>query len=141
MEDLAKCNVLVTDKVRRTYKFLCALAKGIPIVTIDWLRDSESAEQFLDWESYILKDPAAEAKFGFRLRKSLDKAKEKKLLDGYTIILTPNVAPPPIEELKGNYLRHIYFYIIYYTLYIYIYIFYIYIYIFVIFLSHYIKQM
>lgn len=111
MEDPAKCDVLVTDKVRRTYKFLCALAKGIPIVTIDWLRDSESAAQFLDWEGYLLKDPAAEAKFGFRLRKSLNKAKGKKLLDGYTIILTPNVAPPPTEELRGNYLRHIYFYI------------------------------
>lgn len=28
---------LVTDKVRRTVKFLCALAKGVPIVTTDWL--------------------------------------------------------------------------------------------------------
>lgn len=100
VEDSAKCTVLVTDKVRRTYKFLCALAKGIPIVAIDWLRDSEIAKRFLDWENYILKDPAAEAKFGFRLRKSLDKAKEKKMLDGYVVVLTPSVAPPPIEELK-----------------------------------------
>jgi len=67
------------------------------------------AERFLDWENYILKDPAAEAKFGFRLRKSLDKAKEKKLLDGYSVVLTPNVAPPPIEELKGK--IKIFFYI------------------------------
>lgn len=102
VEDPAKCTVLVTDKVRRTYKFLCALAKGIPIVAIDWLRDSEATARFLDWENYILKDPAAEAKFGFRLRKSLDKAKEKKLLDGYIVVLTPGIAPPPIEELKGE---------------------------------------
>ncbi|XP_050455965.1 putative uncharacterized protein DDB_G0282133 [Cataglyphis hispanica] len=100
VEDPAKCSILVTDKVRRTYKFLCALAKGIPIVTINWLKDSESATRFLDWENYILKDPVAEAKFGFRLRKSLDKAKEQRLLDGYTVILTSNIAPPPIEELK-----------------------------------------
>ncbi|KAL6428900.1 hypothetical protein ACFW04_008015 [Cataglyphis niger] len=100
VEDPAKCSILVTDKVRRTYKFLCALAKGIPIVTINWLKDSESATRFLDWENYILKDPAAEAKFGFRLRKSLAKAKEQRLLDGYTVILTSNIAPPPIEELK-----------------------------------------
>ncbi|XP_070172312.1 GRIP and coiled-coil domain-containing protein [Polyergus mexicanus] len=100
VEDPAKCSILLTDKVRRTYKFLCALARGIPIVTINWLKDSESATRFLDWEGYILKDPAAEAKFGFRLRKSLDKAKEQKLLDGYTVVLTSNIAPPPIEELK-----------------------------------------
>lgn len=30
-------NCLVTDKVRRTVKFLCAVAKGVPIVTTDWL--------------------------------------------------------------------------------------------------------
>lgn len=102
VEDPAKCTILVTDKVRRTYKFLCALAKGIPIVAIDWLKDSETTSRFLDWENYILKDPAAEAKFGFRLRKSLDKAKEKKLLDGYIVVLTSNVTPPPIEELKGE---------------------------------------
>jgi len=50
----------------------------------------------------VLKDPIAEAKFGFILRKSLDKAKEKRLLNGYTVILTSGVAPPPIEELKGK---------------------------------------
>lgn len=102
VEDPANCNVLVTDKIRRTYKFLCVLAKGIPIVSIDWLRDSETAAQFLEWENYILKDPATEAKFGFRLRKSLNKAKEKRLLDGYTVVLTPKIVLPPIEELKGK---------------------------------------
>ncbi|XP_018405943.1 PREDICTED: extracellular matrix-binding protein ebh [Cyphomyrmex costatus] len=100
VEDPAECTILVTDKVRRTYKFLCALAKGIPIVTIDWLRESETAKRFLNWENYILKDPAAETKFGFRLRKSLNRAKEKKMLDGYIVVLTPNVEPPPIKELK-----------------------------------------
>nr|XP_012235937.1 PREDICTED: LOW QUALITY PROTEIN: dentin sialophosphoprotein [Linepithema humile] len=100
VEEPAKCSVLVTDKVRRTYKFLCTLAQGVPVVSIDWLKDSESAARFLDWEGYILKDPAAEAKFGFRLRKSLEKAKEKRLLDGYTVVLTPGVAPPPVQELK-----------------------------------------
>lgn len=96
------CTVLVTDKVRRTYKFLCALAKGVPIVSVNWLSDSESARQFLEWESYILKDLVAEAKFGFRLRKSLDKAKEKRLLVGYTVVLTPNIGQPPTKELRGK---------------------------------------
>ena len=34
---VADMNCLVTDKVRRTVKFLCAVAKGVPIVTTDWL--------------------------------------------------------------------------------------------------------
>jgi hypothetical protein len=28
---------LVTDRIRRTVKFLCALGKGIPILSLDWL--------------------------------------------------------------------------------------------------------
>uniref|UniRef100_A0A3B5AYR7 Mediator of DNA damage checkpoint 1 n=1 Tax=Stegastes partitus TaxID=144197 RepID=A0A3B5AYR7_9TELE len=34
---VADMNCLVTDKVRRTVKFLCAVAKGVPIVTTEWL--------------------------------------------------------------------------------------------------------
>lgn len=34
---VADMNCLVADKVRRTVKFLCAVAKGIPIVTPQWL--------------------------------------------------------------------------------------------------------
>ncbi|XP_076627805.1 mutator 2 [Colletes latitarsis] len=101
VEDASKCDVLVTDKVRRTVKFLCALAQSVPIVSIDWLIESEKVGHFVELKNYILKDPVAEAKFGFKLRGSLEKAKEHKLLEGYTIILTPNVAPPPLPELKS----------------------------------------
>lgn len=34
---VADMNCLVTDKVRRTVKFLCAVAKGVPVVTTLWL--------------------------------------------------------------------------------------------------------
>lgn len=34
---VADMNCLVTDKLRRTVKFLCAVAKGIPVVTTLWL--------------------------------------------------------------------------------------------------------
>ncbi|XP_076383118.1 mutator 2 isoform X2 [Megalopta genalis] len=100
VEDPTKCTVLVTDKVRRTVKFLCALAQAVPIVSVNWLVESERAGHFAELDNYILKDPAAEAKFGFKLRRSLEKAKKQKLLDGYTVVLTPNVAPP-LPELKS----------------------------------------
>ncbi|XP_050578684.1 uncharacterized protein LOC126916689 isoform X5 [Bombus affinis] len=97
VEDPTKCTVLVTDKVRRTVKFLCALALPVPIVSVDWLINSEKVGHFIELENYILKDLAAEAKFRFKLGKSLEKAKEHKLLKGYTLVLTPNTAPPPLE--------------------------------------------
>nr|XP_012142278.1 PREDICTED: mediator of DNA damage checkpoint protein 1-like isoform X2 [Megachile rotundata] len=99
VENPNNCTVLVTDQVRRTVKFLCALAQSIPIVSVDWLVESDKVGHFVELENYILKDPAAEAKFGFRLRGSLEKAKEHKLLEGYTILLTPKVKPP-VPELK-----------------------------------------
>jgi len=36
-QGVADMNYLVTDKVRRTVKFLCAVAKGVPIVNTLWL--------------------------------------------------------------------------------------------------------
>lgn len=38
---------LVTDKVRRTVKFLCAVARGVPIVTPDWLTKVKDYNSFL----------------------------------------------------------------------------------------------
>ena len=36
-DDVAKCTCLVTDKIRRTVKFLCALSQGSPIVGVEWV--------------------------------------------------------------------------------------------------------
>ncbi|CAK9823303.1 Mediator of DNA damage checkpoint protein 1 [Anthophora retusa] len=101
VEEPTRCSVLVTDKVRRTVKFLCALALSVPIVSVDWLVNSGMVGHFVDLDDYILEDPVAEAKFNFKLRDSLKKAKDHKLLEGYTIVVTPNVAPPPISELRS----------------------------------------
>lgn len=87
------------------------MAQAIPIVSIEWLNESLKAHRFLDWEQYILKDPVAEAKFQFNLKKSLGKAKGHKLLQGYTVVITPNVAPPPTVELKSELQGHFVFYI------------------------------
>ncbi|KAK1133676.1 hypothetical protein K0M31_011469 [Melipona bicolor] len=100
VDNPTKCTVLVTDKVRRTVKFLCALALSVPIVSVDWLITSEKAGHFIELENYILKDSAAETKFRFKLEESLKKAKEHKLLEGYTLVVTPNVTPP-LPELKN----------------------------------------
>lgn len=44
---VADMTCLVTDKVRRTVKFLCALAKGVPIVTTDWLEKVSRGSRLL----------------------------------------------------------------------------------------------
>ncbi|XP_071446811.1 mediator of DNA damage checkpoint protein 1-like [Hetaerina americana] len=95
-----ECTVLVTDRLRRTYKLLCAIARGIPIVTSQWLSESSSSCRFLDPMDFLVSDKVTEKRFDFTLKSSLEKARIKPVLTGYSFIATPSVKPPP-EEVKG----------------------------------------
>ncbi|XP_051009561.1 mediator of DNA damage checkpoint protein 1 [Acomys russatus] len=86
---------LVTDRIRRTVKFLCALGKGIPILSLNWLYQSRKAGCFLPPDKYLVIDPEQEKNFSFSLRDSLSRARERRLLEGYEIHVTPGVQPPP----------------------------------------------
>ncbi|RVE62804.1 hypothetical protein OJAV_G00161550 [Oryzias javanicus] len=92
---VADMNCLVTDKVRRTVKFLCALAKGVPVVTTEWLEKSGKAGTFLSTANFLVKDPEQEAKFSFSLEESLKAAARQPLLEGYKIHVTKSVKPEP----------------------------------------------
>ncbi|KAJ7317292.1 hypothetical protein JRQ81_003454 [Phrynocephalus forsythii] len=95
-ESVFDCTHLVTDRVRRTVKFLCALARGVPIVTPDWLEKSRQNSFFLMPTSFLVRDPEQERNFGFSLTASLQRAqKEGGLFQGYEIHVTPNVKPEP----------------------------------------------
>ncbi|XP_028417080.1 mediator of DNA damage checkpoint protein 1-like isoform X2 [Dendronephthya gigantea] len=97
VEHLEDCTHLVTDKVRRTVKLLCAISRGIPVVDMCWLEASKKRKSFADSESYILKDDDAQQKFSFSMERSLKLARDDSLLDGYKIHVTPNVRPSPPE--------------------------------------------
>ncbi|KAI3361170.1 hypothetical protein L3Q82_013366 [Scortum barcoo] len=90
-------NCLVTDKVRRTVKFLCAVAKGVPIVTTHWLEKSGKAGSFLSPNGFVVKDPEQEKKFSFCLQESLRIASSQPLLHGYAIHVTKSVKPEPAQ--------------------------------------------
>lgn len=92
-------SVLVSDRVYRTYKFLCAIAKGIPIVGQAYLEATEAHRDFVDPWDYILQDHEMERRFKFNLKKSLALAKEAKIFQNYSVIVTPSTKPPP-EELQ-----------------------------------------
>ncbi|XP_045397519.1 mediator of DNA damage checkpoint protein 1 isoform X2 [Lemur catta] len=92
---VAEASHLVTDRIRRTVKFLCALGRGIPILSLDWLHQSHKAGCFLPPDEYVVIDPEQEKNFGFSLRDALSRARERRLLEGYEIHVTPGVQPPP----------------------------------------------
>uniref|UniRef100_A0A2M4BBB4 PAX-interacting protein 1 n=1 Tax=Anopheles marajoara TaxID=58244 RepID=A0A2M4BBB4_9DIPT len=95
--------ILVTDRVARTCKFLCAVARGIPIVGQSYLdalkavtNGSDVVEAVDPWQ-HILLDRESEKRYKFDLRKTLLKAQTTKLLSGYTVFVTSNVHPPATE--------------------------------------------
>ncbi|XP_046283584.1 mediator of DNA damage checkpoint protein 1 isoform X3 [Marmota monax] len=94
---VAEASHLVTDRIRRTVKFLCALGKGIPILSLDWLHQSRKAGCFLPPDQYVVSDPEQEKNFGFSLRDALHRSRERRLLEGYEIHVTPGVQPPPSQ--------------------------------------------
>lgn len=57
---------------------------------------------YVDVDGFILADKDTERKYKFRLKESLAKARDKKLLDGYTVLVTPSVKPGP-KEMKGKF--------------------------------------
>lgn len=88
---------LVTDKVRRTVKFLCAVARGVPIVTPDWLSKCGKAGSFLSPSGFLVKDVEQEKRFNFSLQDALRVASSQPLLQGYEIHVTPSVKPEPAQ--------------------------------------------
>ncbi|XP_036731586.1 mediator of DNA damage checkpoint protein 1 isoform X7 [Manis pentadactyla] len=92
---VAEASHLVTDRIRRTVKFLCALGRGIPILSLDWLHQSRKAGYFLPPDKYVVIDPEQEKNFGFSLQDALSRARKRRLLEGYEIHVTPGVQPPP----------------------------------------------
>ena len=90
-----ECTHLVTDKMRRTVKFLCCLARGCHIVNFKWVDKCRTQQQFVDASAFVVKDRAFEKQHGFTLTLSRDKALSNPggLLAGYKFILSPRVKP------------------------------------------------
>ena len=60
--------VLVTDKLRRTEKLLCALGRGIPIVSKKWVTQSKSRKTILGilkFNIYIIDSNTFYVKYSF----------------------------------------------------------------------------
>ncbi len=93
VESWAECTHLVTDKVRRTIKFLCAIAAGKHIVSMKWIDECKKAKQILPAEDYILEDHQAQDQYGFKLRESLEKARKTSLFSGYRFYITASCRP------------------------------------------------
>lgn len=94
--------MLVSNKVYRTYKFLSAIALGMPIISEEWLSEMKKRQHYVAYDDFCLRDKVSENRFKFDLKKSLAAARVKLLFANYSILVTANTRPPP-TELESKY--------------------------------------
>ncbi|CAH0625303.1 unnamed protein product [Chrysodeixis includens] len=93
--DVMQCSVVLTMHIKRTFKLLCALGLGKPIVGPGWVQACNDTNIIVDPWLYLVKDEAAEKRFGFSLRQSL--TGKRDFLRGYNVSSTPSVLPDATE--------------------------------------------
>ena len=114
----SECTHLLAASVVRTEKFLCALAKAPFILSEKWATQSVAAKKLLGKschcgsfctrltivaeKDFLLVDNGGESKYGVKLVRSIQRAKENKgaLFSGHTFYVTTKV--PTDRKLLKN---------------------------------------
>ncbi|XP_026492952.2 uncharacterized protein LOC113398431 [Vanessa tameamea] len=89
--DVMQCTVVLTMQIKRTFKLLCALGLGKPIVGPSWVQVCADTNMIVDPWLHLIKDEATEKRFQFNLDRSL--AVRRGFLKGFNISSTPRVTP------------------------------------------------
>ncbi|XP_038212690.1 uncharacterized protein LOC119832932 [Zerene cesonia] len=95
VSDVKKCTVVLTLKLKRTFKLLCAVGLGKPIVGQQWVQACVDNKVIVDPWLYLLRDEATEERFNFNLQQSL--TSKRKFLKGYNVTSTPSALPTESE--------------------------------------------
>ncbi|XP_022704617.1 mediator of DNA damage checkpoint protein 1-like isoform X2 [Varroa jacobsoni] len=95
----SQCGLVVAAKFTRTVKMMYAVAKGVPVVNLNWVTESYKAKKLLDISQFMLVDKAAEMRYSFNLVATLRVAAEEKIFDGWTFFVTKSCVPNP-EQIK-----------------------------------------
>uniref|UniRef100_A0A915KCG0 PAX-interacting protein 1 n=1 Tax=Romanomermis culicivorax TaxID=13658 RepID=A0A915KCG0_ROMCU len=93
--NVRECTHLVTPDLKRTKKVLEALSLGRLIVLPAWIKQSYKQQRLLDCLEFIVKDEGNEKFFGFNVKLSIFKARQKPLFEEIVFYLTPSVQPSP----------------------------------------------
>ncbi|OIV95387.1 hypothetical protein TanjilG_06256 [Lupinus angustifolius] len=90
---LMEATHFIADKFTRTRNMLETMALGKFVVTHLWLESCGQANCFIDEKNYILRDVQKEKEIDFSMPVSLIRAREKPLLKGKRVYITPHVKP------------------------------------------------
>ncbi|XP_024625847.1 uncharacterized protein [Medicago truncatula] len=83
----------IADKFTRTKNMLEAMALGNLVLTHSWLESCGQANFLIDEKNYILRDMKKEKEIGFSMPVSLARARQKPLLKGKRVYITPHIKP------------------------------------------------
>ncbi|XP_020212878.1 uncharacterized protein LOC109797300 isoform X2 [Cajanus cajan] len=83
----------IADKFTRTKNMLETMALGKLVVTPLWLESCGQVNCFIDEKNYILRDMKKEKEIGFSMPVSLARARQKPLLKGKKVYITPHSKP------------------------------------------------
>jgi len=89
-----ECSHLVTPRITRTVKFLSAISMCRYVAIPEWVEECSRQRTFVPVGLFALQDSEMEKLFGIRLAESLQRARQKKLLEGLCMFQTPSVQPP-----------------------------------------------
>ncbi|KAJ3034160.1 Mediator of DNA damage checkpoint protein 1 [Rhizophlyctis rosea] len=92
-----ECTHLVTDKIRRTVKFLCSVAAGKFVLDVKWLDACRKANDFVDEGKFTLKDTKSEKQYGISLAKTLAYTRDTSnagVFSSYVFAATQHLRPP-----------------------------------------------
>ena len=94
-DDMSKATHLVAKNLTRTEKMLCAIARGLYIVGMSWIRDMTRKQTLIDASSYTLRDKDKEKQWSMSLADVLERSRQapSSLLRGHTFYVSKHVQP------------------------------------------------
>ncbi|KAL4402454.1 double-strand break repair protein [Malassezia pachydermatis] len=94
-DNMAEATHLVAKSLTRTEKMLCAIARGLHIVSVAWLQAMIKQNQVLEADAFALRDKAKEKQWAIKLSEVLAKSRAHpaSLLQGHQFFITKQVQP------------------------------------------------
>ncbi|KAK6749872.1 hypothetical protein RB195_002090 [Necator americanus] len=92
-EEISECTHLVTTSGRRTEKLMEAICLGRNIVDPYWIVHGYEYQQWMDTLDYFLHDEDQEKHLGYNCKRSVVRARHRKVFEDIQFYITPSVEP------------------------------------------------
>lgn len=94
-ERISEAHVLVAKALTRTEKMLCAIARGLDIVSVSWIKTMVRKKERVDPKAHVLRDQNRERQWSMSLPQVLSRSQHdpSSLLRGHTFYIFKHTEP------------------------------------------------